>query len=546
MYTLYSYKKGCENMSSINSDVYLFKNIPLDNTYNNLVTNSFGIDTLTSSYGYAHFSNQMWCRIVGQFDNKVRLDTGGAYQADAYMNYNYIAVNNIEGHTIFGFITNILYVNDRVMEVTFEIDCYHTYKLYNYFSFLPSLIERATPDKDWGETHFTLPDFTLDGAYDTIASTTWNGFGQSLYLAMFFAPPKGKTYAETETPITSTGQMSGILQGCHVTAEIAYPASEGDPQRLRNTLNILYRKGFECVYATLIPADIYNTYNNIFSKTYDLDGTNVWNSRTTEKNGFINGYKYKNNKMLTSPYCCLEVTNNVGTVKRYAWEGWGTNSPEFELRAVSVPSPTIILIPKNYYGKDYDFENAIPYANFPNMPVQADTIATWIAQNQTSQTISTLSSGLTGAVFGATSAGPVGALIGGGLGLFTGAMSAVGQYDKASNSPTNMTSSGGNTSVLPLLGLGKMGYTFRSIALRPENLQGIDSYFTRFGCAEYKVGNPPTGRSVRGKYIYVKTQGCSVKSNNGGMPVWALRKICEILDRGVTFWSSVTDVGNYS
>lgn len=531
--------------STIESEIILYQGVPLDNTYRNVING--GISKLSLSgyiLGDGQKSAQTYCRIVGQFNNKVRIDTGSHF-ADYYMNANYISIENKSGVVIFGFITDVLYINDNVVEITFEIDCFHTY--YGNYDFCQCLIERATPDTAWSPSDYSLPDYFEETEYLTVATDNWTPLGDNLLLVLFFAPPKGRTYATADTPISDTGIMSGFVTGCYVIAVDGYNASQTDIDNFRNVINTCYKSyHLDCINAVLMPTALYNTYNQVFSasSTGNITTVNGWLTNAISTNN-LNGTTIKNNKLFTYPYTFLEVTNNLGDVKRYAWEGWGDLGAQFEVRAVSVPTPTITLIPRYYFGKDYDFENSITIDNFPCMPVQADTIGTWLAQNNTASALKALGATASGAVAGAM-VGPVGAAVGGVMGAVGSGIDYVGKLSTANNTPSRMTSMGGSGSPIMLPQIEKLGFTFRAKCIRGEAIQAIDDYFTRFGIAEKSLRLPPLSRNVRGKYLYIKTNDCTIRSKgDSGMPVWAERKICEIHDKGVTYWTSLSSVGNY-
>lgn len=534
-------------MSTPMSVISLYSGVPLDNTYRNVIKGGI---SLGNSYSRLQWTYQTWVRIVGQYNNKLRVDCKDkGIMPDGLFDYNYISIVNSVGNdykTIYGFITDILYINDNVAEITFEIDVFHTY--YSDYSLCECWVERATPATDWEATRYSLPDYFEDTEYDTVAKDDWTPLGDNLMLVCFFAPPKGRTYATADTPISDTGIMSGFVTGCYVIGVSGYNATQADIDNFRNVINTCYKSyHLDCINAVLMPTALYNQYGSVFtaSSSGNINSVNSWfNNAVYAKS--LNGIGVKNNKMFTYPYTFLEVTNNLGEVKRYAWEGWQDLGASFQVRAVSVPTPTITLVPTNYFGKDYDFENSITIDNFPSMPVQADTIASWVAQNAATSAIKGIGSTASGAITGAMVGGAPGAIIGGALGATGAFTDYVANYQKAYNTPSRMTSMSGSGSPIMLPQIEKMGFTFRAKCIRTETVHTIDDYFTRYGIAENRLELPPFGRTVRGNYHYIKTSGCTIKCDSGkGMPVWAEKKICEIHDNGVTYWDSLSDVGDY-
>ena len=77
--------------------------------------------------------------------------------------------------------------------------------------------------------------------------------------------------------------------------------------------------------------------------------------------------------------------------------------------------------------------------------------------------------------------------------------------------------------------------------LRKDVAQQIDDYFTVYG---YRVDTlkVPTVRN-RPHWTYIKTRGCNIK---GSMPADDIASIEDIVDKGITFWRNINEVGDYS
>ena len=69
----------------------------------------------------------------------------------------------------------------------------------------------------------------------------------------------------------------------------------------------------------------------------------------------------------------------------------------------------------------------------------------------------------------------------------------------------------------------------------------IDDFFTVFGYAVKRVKVPNT--HSRPHWNYVKTVGCVA---TGSVPADDMRRICDIHDKGITYWKNGSEVGNYS
>lgn len=77
--------------------------------------------------------------------------------------------------------------------------------------------------------------------------------------------------------------------------------------------------------------------------------------------------------------------------------------------------------------------------------------------------------------------------------------------------------------------------------IRPEYVDMIDDYFSRYGYATRRLKTPNI--SSRPQWNYVQTVGCKI---GGSIPCQDEKLICSIFDHGVTFWKHPENVCNYS
>ena len=92
-----------------------------------------------------------------------------------------------------------------------------------------------------------------------------------------------------------------------------------------------------------------------------------------------------------------------------------------------------------------------------------------------------------------------------------------------------------------LAAIGLLDFAFMHKHITPEFARIIDDYFTKHGYATHRVKIP--NRNVRPYWTYTKTIGCEI---TGSIPCDDARKICDIYDRGITFWKNGTNIGNYN
>ena len=286
--------------------------------------------------------------------------------------------------------------------------------------------------------------------------------------------------------------------------------------------------------------------NNEYERSYSrAESTRFYDSTHT------NFYIPKNKKMMCYPYRKIVVSNNAGGVNEYRWEQFetttsaGLKSATFKLQGVAVPIPEIMLSPTSYRGLSVDYENGLILNDFPKASWGVDSFGNWWSQNKDSFILSTISS----AIIGTISAGlkepsvPLNP-----VGLMESVSSSIGTFVSHKNAPDQV---GGQISVSSIrTAQNRIGYHLYDMAIEKDSAEVIDDYFTMFGYAIKKVKVPNVRLSnvtLRPHWNYIKTKGCVIHSASGkGLPSDAESKIASIYDKGITFWTTASEVGNYS
>ena len=88
--------------------------------------------------------------------------------------------------------------------------------------------------------------------------------------------------------------------------------------------------------------------------------------------------------------------------------------------------------------------------------------------------------------------------------------------------------------------MNKNYFEIQQLAIKEPFARVIDDYFTRYGYATHRNKIPNV--NSRPHWNYVKTIGATI---TGSLPADDAKKICQILDAGVTFWKYGNEVGNY-
>lgn len=497
-----------------NSTIKFLKNVPLDNTYNHTIY--FGSAEAQSAYFHSisKFTvlEQTYQRV---HRNVVRVQI----MADNLYDCNYMMFKNTSfgDKWFYAFITAVEYINNAVSEVTFEIDVMQTwhfdYQLRDCFverehSVTDNIGGNLVPENIEIDQLITRlkSDFDMSTMY-VCAMTSKTSEG---------AAPTGRTINGVYTPLNV---IAGISATDASTLNELLEEFVGEGQE--NAIVSLYQYPAFCGDASTVTPE--TALANVAFPTAD-----------------INGYIPKNKKLFTYPYCCLVVSNNQGQTAEFRWEDFTLSSgnAQFTIVGVFQGTPCVMCYPRNHKGIINDYDSGLTISSFPMCPFSGDAYQAWIAQNRSSITTSIIGSTIKGMQAGALTGGPVGGAAGAVGGLFGSILSTLARKSDLQNTPPQVH---GQTSCDSLnVGIGRVGFTFKAMQIKPEFARIVDDFFSMFGYATNKVKTP--NRTSRPHWNYVKTNGCVIK---GSVPADDANKICKIYDTGITFWKNGAEVGEY-
>lgn len=280
------------------------------------------------------------------------------------------------------------------------------------------------------------------------------------------------------------------------------------------------------------------------SLQYPGQGTPYNIEHTINKPTSLNGYVPKNKKLLTFPYCALNVSNNNGISNILQYELFYEDENYkgkclFNIKGVPTVGGSIKCIPYNYKinNDDYNEEEGILAGKFPTLSWSEDAYINWLTQNSVNIGLGVTSNLIT-ALGGIATMNPViatNALVSGGMGI----ANLLGQIYEHSLTPNSAkgNTNGGDINVSSQ----SNGFYFYGLSIKKEYAKIIDDYFTMFG---YKVNTLKipniTGRP---NWNYVKTIDANIL---GDIPQEDLQTIKNILNSGVTFWHNANTFLDYS
>jgi hypothetical protein len=196
------------------------------------------------------------------------------------------------------------------------------------------------------------------------------------------------------------------------------------------------------------------------------------------------------------------------------------------------------IVPKNYKGVEYNYDESIPVAKYPTCAWASDAFTNWITKNGV-DIASSVGLGLAGTVIGVATGG-VGFAVAG-LSVAGTVANLIGQFRKADLLPS--ITGGTNTGDVNFSTLATNKISIYCMRVKDEYLHIIDDYFTRFG---YKINRVKVPNIIGRTYWNYVEIGASEEIGYGDVPSKEMDIINNACRKGVTIWHNHDNVGNYN
>lgn len=497
-----------------NSTIKMLKDVPLDTTYNHTIY--FANSALQASYfmGLQKYSfNDQTYQRVNRGVLRIRRSADDLYDC------NYLMFQNTAFGTkwFYAFVKSVEYVNNVTSEITYEIDVMQTWH-FDY-TLGECFVDREHAAQD-GIDQNTVPENIETGPYVSTNS------------ANFLSAHFGICLMATEISPSAAGEIAWnepqVIGGFPMPCYIAYFGNIENVtmEYIQRILDAFSADGKIDAIVGMF------TYPVSFSAYGENPGYRVVVG--AERNI---GYVPRNKKLLTYPYCALEVTA-LGQSCELRYDLFSTTDQQFSIRYGFGPNMEVAFTPLNYAGKQENFEYTVTIKDFPICAWIKDYYQNWLAQNKARITIGTISA-VANAVTGVVGAG---SSIGAGNSILSSITSVATQMSEVYRNkmvPDQMVGSASAGDIFAMSGV--TGFYTSCKCITGEYQAIIDEYFDMFGYKTNRVKVP--NRNVRPFWTYTKTVGCVAK---GSVPADDMRQICAIYDKGITFWTQGDNVGNYS
>lgn len=478
---------------------------------------------------------------------------------DSIIEYNYCMYqnSNYTNKWFYAFIEHMEYVSDTCTLITIKTDVYQTW-MFDINIKRSFVIREHTNNDTFGAN--TVPenvetgDFIQNGDMIDFTYLT-ESFEHSYFPYEFYiciGSNRDLNDGVTFSPIPGDS-VGGIFSG------VKYFLFEdaADATTCLGELNRLgYISAVESIF--LVPKDFEPDTSHFVTPTGqsykvgypDIDKILTMNNReiNIDMKTTLDGYTPVNNKLLTSQFNYLYVTNFTGADTIYKYEYFKGHLNEFDsckfgLNAALIPGCSIELIPLEYQETGNRYAESTYTLPAPKLPLcnwNNDQYTNWLAQssvNRTLQTVTSAGSILVGTALMATGAGSlVGAgMVAGGIGGIVNQMAQMSEHSYAPNSNSGSL----NNSDINFVNSRVFG--FYPMSIKAEMARKIDRYFSAVGYRtnEMKIPNI-TGRL---NWNYVQTEAACI---TGAVPQEDLQEIKDMFNNGVTFWHNPATFLDYS
>ncbi len=242
-------------------------------------------------------------------------------------------------------------------------------------------------------------------------------------------------------------------------------------------------------------------------------------------------YTPVNKKLLTAPFMKMLVSSQTGSTGEFRYEffkGTNTSLCYYSKMGTYFCQPSAMFVPKNYKGKEKDFDSSLISSPYPVPIYKGDALQTWLQSNKNSFFLGAISSAVS-TVFGAVTGKPMTAASGA-----AGILGTIGSYVDKSNVPPNTYYQAQNE-VLSV-GTKRTAFHIYEMALTPEYARKIDSFFTKYGYAtnELKIPNLQRQHDKRQWWNYLKVKNCML---HGTLPADVEQHLEQIYENGITMWT---------
>ena len=503
-----------------NSTIKLYKNVPLDTTYEH----TLWFDNVSAQNNYFHNNSSILLQTFdGQtYQRVVKGEMTLGVNAESIYTCNYLAFRNTAfgSKWFYAFVTSVEYVSNTASKLTFEIDVMQTY-LFDV-TLKESFVEREHSTTDNAGDNI-LPENVDCGEY------VFEGYGAALNVI-------GNDTVIIVSYVDSSSHgtlIDGVYSG---VKKRAFNCNNTGIDNLNTFLDTFLETPDNIVSMYMCPKTIVPTASDEGTTlSYGSSGiTTRIDLGAMDDSATFGSYTPKNKKMYTYPFNYVTIDNANGNTLQLRYEFFNDSHVTLSFESCIAEPVQIVCRPYGYKGTSSGGgisepqtlnTESISLQSFPECSWNNDTFKAWLAQNTIPIGLNTLgmltSQGLTPTTMNTS----------GVFNLMTSAYTASIATDVVRGSYQTGNANFGNN---------KQRFYGARTRITENYARSIDAFFSKYGYATRKLKVP--NRNARKQWTYCKTNGCIVIGN---APADDVRRICEIYDKGITFWKNASNVGNY-
>ena len=441
----------------------------------------------------------------------------------------------------YAFVDSVEYINDVTTEIKYHIDEIQTWMFE--WTFNDCFIERQHSTTDViGDNILPEPVEVGEYVYSTYSRDVSIGSNPSIGLrerAIIVAV----TDVNTDSEFIADGQVyDGIYGACQLFAYDLDHITD-----INAKINEFANAPDAVVSIYMIPkALVRNNLNTGTKLPYGASGALVTGLTLDAIGASVDGYVPKNQKLFTYPYNYQSITTGNGEELALRYEFFVDRIPKVNIFGCISQPVQVMWCPTNYKNVNQPSGGAYPnfvdekiaITSFPICSWNIDTWRAWVSQNAI-PTILKVAGGAGSIAIGMAGRGEGASMSNAGIYALHTATDLLSTMYKASIASDQTR---GNVSSANAL-YANNEYTFHHgrKCVNAQQAEVIDKFFTRFGYAYNKVGTPNI--HARTNFTYIKTLDCSV---HGDLPADSEKIIENAFNSGITFWTTPSNVGNYS
>lgn len=508
--------------------VIIAKNIKLDKSYKDVLDYSeANMLSLVTANKVGEVSSASFVKI-----GENQIDTSFSYSDSLKCNYIAFQNPNYSNKWFFCFIDDVEYINNGTTRIHYIVDVFSTW--YEYWQVNNCFVLREHVTDDTVGLH-TVPENVELGEY-VITNKTSESFNNSLKCVV----------ASTVTP----GELAELFGGKYNGIPSGVGYYKYDMDKIVGEVNTV-----QSFLDALASGQKLTAVTGIFLAPTWLTGTStniaIPNSNTVATQDFtspritaLDTYVPKNKKLLTYPYCYINLSNNQGSNAILHQELWQDSNVSGYMTTTMMgalcPGCSIRAIPKNYRGVELPYDEGINLGKFPQVSWTTDQYTNWLTQNGVNIATKVASSAV--AIGVGASTGNAMAVVGGTMSI----VNSVNEVYKHSQVPPqaegNLNSGDVTTSS------GNNHFTIYNMTIKREYARIIDDFMNKYGYKINRIKTPNiTGRTYWNYVQIGDSENIGYPTlTNKSVPAHDMELINNIFRQGVTIWHNHSNLGDYS